>query len=206
MKRWFWVIAFLLSIGLNLGWAGHRLWLGQRSAVEDELLEELDRSGEDRPDAARPEAARLLERMANDLRLRGETRRAFLSLQRQYFEQAIAGRRALGELQHRARREILRRQPNREVIDALLLEINETQLRLEQGFVDHLFACREILDPPRQRRFLRWMGRWRQYRPGRQWPPQGEAGSRAWPGLGEVPERGGHPDDGGQGAEEGGDE
>lgn len=186
MRRWLWIFAFLLSVGLNIGWLGHRLWLQQRGASEAELFTEMVEAegpdaadnGPSTEDSSRRPLPRLLERLADDLRLTGEERQVFLRLQQQYFERALSDRRFLGALQQRARREIVRPQPDREVVEALVVQINGVQLQMEQGFVDHLFASRRLLGPREQRRFLLWMGRLRQQRPSA-WRSGGE-GPGAW--------------------------
>lgn len=212
MKRWLWVIVFLLSIGINIGWIGHRVWRQHRMASEQALFAELERPPESRqgmasegsgdfPDGpievlpeGRPPGLRegrtpgrpprFLERMADELRLTGDERDQFVRLQQHYFRRSWRGRRDVATLQHRLRQEVVRGEPDRRRIDRLLREVSTRQLALEQDFVDHLLASRELLEEPQDRRFLQLMSRWRRQRvtrwaeSGNRPPVGGEQGAR----------------------------
>lgn len=198
MKRWWLLIALLLSVGLNLGWLGRGLWHQHQARSQQELLAELERESLSQqtsaevavsvpadPDPRRAAGSlgaghmpRILERMADELRLEGEEREEFSSLQRKYFRRAFQGRRALARLQQDVRLEILQADPDRRLLDRLLRQISEAQLVLEQDFVDHILDSRQLLDGPRERRFLRMMARWRKHR-GQLQGHRGE--TRRWP-------------------------
>ncbi len=202
MKRWVWVLVFLLSVGLNLGWFSQYLWRQQRVAEEQAVAAELDASvaelleesaADGGPQLTQPgslptESAgsvgppgpmpRFLERMADALKLEGAQRDEFLQLQRQYFRQAWQQRRELAALQHQVRRQVVSPQPDRQRVDALLRQISELQYSLESQFVHHLLDSRQLLDGPRERRYLQLMSRWRRMRANR-W--EGAAGRPGMP-------------------------
>lgn len=175
MKRWWLMIVLLLSLGLNVGWIGHRLWSQHKASSRAASFAEL--AGEDSADTLGPGSTRpgvgddemrpmprLLERMADELHLEGDERTEFLQLQREYFRRSFRGRRSVADLHYQVRQEIMRQTADRQRVDRLLQQISELQLGLEQEFVDHLFASRQLLDGPRDRRFLRMMARWRKQR------------------------------------------
>ena len=207
MKRWIWILVFLLSVGLNLGWFGQHLLRQHRVAEEKALKAELDASvdelletsaadggprlaqpgrlpnvssGRDEPSGPMP---RFLDRMADALRLEGTQRDEFLQLQQQYFRQAWHQRRELAALQHQVRRQVVSPQPDRQRIDALLRQISELQYAAESQFVHHLLDSRQLLDGPRERRYLQLMSRFRRLRANRWGESPGRPPGPGGPGF-----------------------
>ena len=151
MKRWWLVILLLLSLGLNLGMLLPRLGGASKEPLDD-------------PPASEQRMPPILRRMANELRLQGETRQTFLSMQHEFFRQTREGREKVGRIQDELRREVVSRNPDRERVDRLLDELASTQAHLERVFVTHLLDSRELLDGRRERQFLRMMQHLRQRR------------------------------------------
>lgn len=204
MKRWLWGLVFLLSVGLNLGWFSQYLLRQQRTAEDQAIVAELDASvaelaeesaADGGPQLTQPgrlpsasagprgmpgPLPRFLERMADVLKLEGAPREEFLQLQRQYFRQAWQQRRELASLQHQVRRQVVSPQPDRRQVDNLLRQISELQYTLESQFVHHLLDSRELLDGPRERRYLQLMSRFRRMRANR-W--EGTSGRPLGPGA-----------------------
>ncbi len=147
MKRWWLVIVLLLSLGVNVGLLASRPWRGPGASGE--------RPGESpavRP-ADRP--PRFALRMADELRLRGERRAAFLERQRLFLDETLAARERFGSLQAELRRQLIAAEPDREAVDELLEQIAAAHVELERAFVGNLLDSRELLGPERERRFLR---------------------------------------------------
>ncbi len=148
MKRWWLIVVLLLSLGVNLGLLASRAW--QRAP------------GPGPPPAAGnppPEAAERLPRfalrMAGELDLQGEQREAFLDRQRRFLEQTLDARDRFGRLQAELRREVIADDPDRQVVDELLVQISDAHVDLERAFVDNLLDTRELLGPDQGRRFMR---------------------------------------------------
>ena len=149
MKRWWLVIALLLSLGAKLGLLAGRAW--QRSPGSG-----LPGSGpavDSSPAAERP--PRFALRMAGELGLRGEQREAFLERQRLFLEQTLDARDRFGRLQAELRRTVIAGEPDRQAVDQLLVEISEAHVDLERAFVNNLLDTRELLGPEQERRFMR---------------------------------------------------
>ncbi|MFP5285663.1 MAG: Spy/CpxP family protein refolding chaperone [Thermoanaerobaculia bacterium] len=168
MRRWWVVIALLLSLGVNLGLV---------AAVATRKI------------AARPEGPRPMgpgpqglegeplprfRRLADHLGLEGDQRRRFLDLQRQLFEETLRVRMRQAETQREVRRELVSPDPDRERIDALLQQSARDFLTLEQALARNIVATRAILDPDQEEEYLRIVSRMRPPGPagfGPQQPP-----------------------------------
>lgn len=166
MKRWWVVIVLLLSVGVNVGLlaalatrkiAGH----GERPA---------DFPGPQEPPPPgpgfQPEPFHRMTRLADHLGLEGESRRRFLDLQQQLFQETLQRRMHLGETQREVRREMASSQPDAQRIDALLKEAARDYLVLEQALAKNVLATREILNPRQEEEYLRVISRLRPLGPG----------------------------------------
>lgn len=153
MKRWWLVIALLLSLGLNLG--VFAALVARRAA---------------RPDRPRPDAGAAmtnpggnpiprLPRLADRLALEGEERRRFLELQWKLFEESSRLRLQLGEVHREVKREMVRDQPDRQRIERLLQESSRVYLNLERSLARNILATRELLGEEEERQYLALIGR-----------------------------------------------
>ncbi|MEM7582239.1 MAG: periplasmic heavy metal sensor [Acidobacteriota bacterium] len=175
MRRWGLSILLLLSLGLNLGLIASRVIQRSTSDAASEAAgTEKPETGTSEPELSSASEAskrwqdsrlpRMVQRMANELGLEGEKREAFIEVQRNFFEQTIAARRRMAEVQLEVRREILSSEPDRRELDALLNELSAAHTHLERAFVNNLLDSRQLLDPEQERRFMRFMRRMRQVR------------------------------------------
>jgi Spy/CpxP family protein refolding chaperone len=163
VRRWWLIIALLLSVGVNIGilatLATRRMARPERQPPppREEPAQRPDQPG------GPPRASRLADR----LELEGEPRQRFLDIQQQFFEQTVSIRRQMAETQREVRRELMSPEPDRQRIDALLKDSALGFLLLEQALAKNVVATREILNPEQEREFLRFVASLR---------PQGPAG------------------------------
>src|SRR4051812_42510703 len=131
MKRWWLVIALLLSVGLNIGIfaviAARRLGPGLRGPKP-------------RAEMNNPAADPLprLPRLADRLGLEGEERRRFLDLQWNLYQETSHLRLQLGEVHRALRRELIRPTPDKAEVDRLLAESARIYLALERALVSNV--------------------------------------------------------------------
>ena len=151
MRRWWLVVALLLSLGINAGVVG--VLLIQRARDRGRPMLPTPGFGMGR--------APLLG-LADELRLSGEQRERFLQIQRNFFAQTMRDRRQLDEVRSDLRREVLRKSPDRVRVDELLRQMSTLTGQLERAFVGNVLATREILTEEQQRRFLELVPRLRQ--------------------------------------------
>jgi hypothetical protein len=154
MRRWWLIIALLLSVGLNVGVlasiAARRVGKPEPREIQSP---EIARAGRD--------LLPLLPRLADRLRLEGEERRKFLDIQWNLFQETSRHRLRLGEVHREIRREIVRDEPDRQRIDRLLDESARIYLSLERSLVRNVLATRELLDPEQERQYMALIGRLR---------------------------------------------
>ncbi len=173
MKRWWLVIALLLSVGVNIGILATLSFQGRSSvrggtttrgtASEDTDHGTLADVAKD-PLAQAGRLPPVIRRMANELGLKGEKRAAFTAVQRTFFEQTLAARSRMARLQREIRSEVTAGDPDRETLDQLLLELSAAHTDLERAFVTNLLDSRELLDDKQERRFMHFLRRIRQVR------------------------------------------
>lgn len=191
MRRWWVVIALLLSLGVNLGLVA--------AVATRKFAARQEGPPPERPGPQGPEGEPLprFRRLADHLGLEGEQRRQFLGLQGQLFQETVRVRMRQAESQREVRRELVSREPDRERIDALLQQSARDFLTLEQALARNIVATREILSPEQEQEYLRIVSRMRPPGPGgfgpqqppprRRLPPMRE---RRFPReRGELPER-----------------
>jgi heavy-metal resistance protein len=160
VRRWWVVIALLLSVGVNLGLV---------AAVATRKL--ADRGDPPRPVVpGRPpgmpkgpegEPLPQFRRLADRLGLEGEPRRRFLDLQRQLFEETLRVRMRQTETHREVRRELMSPEPDQGRIDVLLQQAARDYLTLEQALSKNVLATRSILTPDQEEEYLRiiaWIG------------------------------------------------
>ncbi len=164
MRRWWLVIALLLSVGLNLGILaaiGARrtaLLAGKAARPPMEAGNPGDKPGADPV----PRLARLADR----LKLEGEPRRRFLDIQWNLYQETTRLRLRLNEAHRDLRREMSRPTPDRQRVEGLLNESARIYLALERSLVNNVFATRDLLDPEQQEEYLKIIGRLRVPGPG----------------------------------------
>lgn len=163
MKRWWLLVALMLSLGVNVGVllmiASHRRapqqWEETRRA-EAERREEARRPGDIKPEQMPP-----LNALADRLRLRGEARDRFLEAQKEFFAEVTSRRIELATLRQELRRELTSPEPDRQRIDRILEETGRATAALDAAFVDNVLAVRGLLGPRQQRAYFRFLGRLR---------------------------------------------
>lgn len=160
MRRWWLVIALLLSLGVNLGLVA--ALATRRIAARPEGPRPMGPG----PQGLEGEPLPRFRRLADHLGLEGEQRRRFLDLQRQLFEETLRVRMRQAETQREVRRELVSREPDRERIDTLLQQAARDFLTLEQALAKNIVATRAILDPDQEEEYLRIVSRMRPPGPG----------------------------------------
>ncbi|HXO19892.1 MAG TPA: periplasmic heavy metal sensor [Thermoanaerobaculia bacterium] len=154
MKRWWLVIALLLSLGVNVGILATVATSRLRPAPPPAMA----------PNAQQPPAAERLARLADRLGLEGPARERFIDLQRSFFLESGRNRMRLQEVYRQLRRELVSPVPDRQRIDRLVDESSRLYLAIERATTEHVLASRALLDPTQERIFLNLL---RQMRPGR---------------------------------------
>jgi hypothetical protein len=176
MRRWWLVIALLLSVGLNLGivfaLAARRHLAAERRAENPELVQPAN------------DPLPRIPRLADRLGLEGEERRRFLDIQWNLYQETSRLRLQLGEVHRDLRRELTRPRPDRTRIDTLLAESGRIYLALEKSLVDNVLATRDLLGPDREKEYLQLVGRLRVPNPGGFGPGAG-MGQGMGPGRGQ---------------------
>ncbi len=164
MKRWWLVIALLLSVGTNLGLLV-ALALGSPAVARQQQA------------FMRPAAPGRWEQLANRLGLEGPARRRFLQRQRQFVSETAGPRARLPELRREVRAELARPKPDQARIDELLRESSDLFLSLERSLVRNVLDTREILPPDAERKYTDLISRLQLEGPGQlgrlppaQWP------------------------------------
>jgi Spy/CpxP family protein refolding chaperone len=168
VKRWWVVIALLLSVGVNVGLIA--------AVATRKIVTRGDRPADFPgpqgppplgPDDRGPGGEPLrFTRLADRLGLEGEPRRRFLAMQRQLFEETLNRRMHLAETQREVRREMASADPDRARIDSLLKEAARDFLILEQALATNVLATRDILTPRQEQEYLRIISRLRPLGPG----------------------------------------
>jgi Spy/CpxP family protein refolding chaperone len=186
VKRWWVIIALLLSVGVNVGilatLATRRMSRPQPPPPpREEPAPPAGPEDEGQETGGPPRASRLADRLG----LEGEPRRRFLDLQQQFFEQTVRIRLHMVETQREVRRELMSPEPDRQKIDTLLQDSARDFLSLEQALAKNVVESREILNPEQEREFLRFVATLRPQaggfgpRPGRRpGPPPWRPGGR----------------------------
>lgn len=187
MRRWWLVLALLLSVGVNLGILG--VLLVQRLTPRGSRFPEL------------PPARQGVERLADHLELAGGDRERFIALQLDFIETTREARQSMMRLRGALRRELTASRPDRRRVEELLDQTQQVYTRVERAFAAVILDTRELLGPRRDRAYLRFVGRMRAEmlegrRPGRGRPGPGPGGLGAGgPGPGGGGPGGGGPSD-----------
>ncbi|MBW8874630.1 MAG: periplasmic heavy metal sensor [Acidobacteria bacterium] len=169
MKRWWLVIALLLSVGLNVGIL---------AAITVRRMNPAARPA--KAQAANPAADPLprLPQLANRLGLEGEERRKFLDIQWNLYQETSHLRLQLGEVHRHLRHELIQSPPDRAQVDRLLEESSRIYLALEKSLVGNILATRDLLGPEKEKQYLRLIGQLRIPNPGGFGPNAGFGGGQ----------------------------
>ena len=160
MKRWWLVIALLLSLGVN---AGILATLAVRRLPRNEPppgFEPPPLRQDGREPALEGPPPRVA-RLANVLGLEGDQRRQFIEIQTQFFTETLRLRTRQSEVYRELRREITAPKPDQDRIDALLQQAARLHLALERSMARNVVASREVLDPEQERLYLEILRRLR---------------------------------------------
>jgi Spy/CpxP family protein refolding chaperone len=170
MRRWWLVLALLLSLGLNVGILGalaaRRAFLTARpnAARQQPGNSAANNGGNGAGNNADPVPR--LTRLANRLSLEGDQRRKFLDIQWNLYQETARLRLQLNEIHRSLRRELTHPSPDRTRVEALLNESSQTYLALERSLVNNVFATRELLGPEKEADYLKIVGSLRVPNPG----------------------------------------
>jgi hypothetical protein len=175
VKRWWLVIALLLSVGLNLGILAAIMAARRQGPREP-------RPGVEMPNPGNDPLPRL-PRLADRLGLEGEERRKFLEIQWNLYQESTRLRLQLGEVHRELRRELSGDHPDPAQVERLLNESARIYLALERALVRNVLATRDLLGPEKEREYLQMIGRLRVPGPG------GFAGGPQRPALEEMDPR-----------------
>ncbi len=145
MRRWWLLLALLLSTGVNLGVLGVLLLHRPRPLPAEDLEPPRLQLG--------------VQRLVDHLGLEGEERERFLTYQRQFLEATRGGRLQMAELHRALRQELARPEPDRAEIDRLLAESRETFATMERSMTEAVLGSRQLLDPQQDRAYLRFLER-----------------------------------------------
>ena len=155
MRRWWLVIALLLSVGLNLGILG-AIVAARRpprpEPREPRPAEAIDPAGDPLP---------RLPRLADRLGLEGEERRKFIDIQWNLFQKTARLRLQRGEVHRDLKRELTGGEPDRQRVDQLLNESARIYRAMERALVDSVLASRDLLNEEQEKEYLRFVGQLR---------------------------------------------
>lgn len=174
MRRWWLMIALLLSAGVNVG------------ILATLLVQHAHKGYGGEPPPAREVGPPPVERpnvgpLADRLGLAGEARSRFIETQERFVAAMREQRFRRQQLQAELRAELVSERPDRARIDQLTKQLGEAYGSLDRALADNILETRTILTPQQQRQFLSFVQvRLDQLRGDRP-PPQGPLRNRPWP-------------------------
>jgi hypothetical protein len=140
VKRWWLVLALLLSLGVNVG------------ILATIAVARLRPPAAQKVPQGPPE--KRLARLADRLGLAGGERERFLALQRQFFANTGHDRKRLQQIYRQVRRELTSAHPDPERIDRLLAESSQVYLTVERAVTANVLETRKLLKPEQESIFL----------------------------------------------------
>jgi hypothetical protein len=140
VKRWWLVLALLLSLGVNVG-------ILATIAVARLRPAEAQKAPQGPPE-------KRLARLADRLKLAGGERERFLTLQRQFFTDTGHDRKRLQQIYRQVRRELISARPDSARIEELLAESSQVYLKVERAVTANVLETRKILKPEQESIFL----------------------------------------------------
>lgn len=166
MRRWWLVLALLLSLGLNVGIlaaiAARRATLMARPNAARQ--QQGGNAGNNNPNNVDPVPR--LTRLANRLSLEGDQRRKFLDIQWNLYQETARLRLQLNEVHRELRRELTHPDPDRTRVEGLLNDSSRIYLALEHSLVNNVFATRDLLGAEKEADYLKIVGSLRVPNPG----------------------------------------
>jgi hypothetical protein len=166
VRRWWLVLALLLSLGLNVGIlaaiAARRATLMARPNAARQ--QQGGNAGNNNPNNVDPVPR--LTRLANRLKLEGDQRRKFLDIQWNLYQETARLRLQLNEVHRDLRRELTHPDPDRARVEGLLNESSRIYLALEHSLVNNVFATRDLLGAEKEADYLKIVGSLRVPNPG----------------------------------------
>ncbi len=167
MRRWWLVIALLLSLGLNVGILAA---VGARRALlmakPNAARLQQGGNGNGAGNANNTDPVPRLTRLANRLSLEGDQRRKFLDIQWNLYQETARLRLQLNEVHRDLRRELTHPNPDRQRVEGLLNDSSRIYLALERSLVNNVFATRDLLGPEKEADYLKIVGSLRVPNPG----------------------------------------
>ncbi|HEY0556827.1 MAG TPA: periplasmic heavy metal sensor [Thermoanaerobaculia bacterium] len=167
MRRWWLVIALLLSLGLNVGILAA---VGARRAMlmarPNAARQQQGGNGNGAGNANNTDPVPRLTRLANRLSLEGDQRRKFLDIQWNLYQETARLRLQLNEVHRDLRRELTHPNPDRQRVEGLLNDSSRIYLALERSLVNNVFATRDLLGPEKEADYLKIVGSLRVPNPG----------------------------------------
>ncbi|MFL6259272.1 MAG: Spy/CpxP family protein refolding chaperone [Thermoanaerobaculia bacterium] len=164
MRRWWLVIALLLSVGLNVGILA--AIAARRGGPPPPREEREGRPPQEGQSPANVDPVPRLGRLADRLKLEGDQRRRFLDLQWNLYQESTRQRLRMNEVHREIRREVTRPNPDRQRVEALLGESSRIHMALERALVSNILSTRELLGPEKEKEYLKIVGRLRLPNPG----------------------------------------
>jgi hypothetical protein len=166
VRRWWLVLALLLSLGLNVGIvaaiAARRATLMARPNAARQ--QQAGNAGNNNPNNVDPVPR--LTRLANRLKLEGDQRRKFLDIQWNLYQETARLRLQLNEVHRELRRELTHPDPDRARVEGLLNDSSRIYLALEHSLVNNVFATRDLLGAEKEADYLKIVGSLRVPNPG----------------------------------------
>ena len=153
-KRWWLVLALLLSVGVNAGIfsvLAMQRWRGPRWQTQTQRQTA-------RP-AGRGQGA--LDKAADRLHLRGENRQRFIVIHRKFFTENRRGQVRLEELRRQLGRQLSASQPDEDRIEQIVAELGERYAQLDRLLAKTVLASRVLLNRRQEKAYLKMLSRLR---------------------------------------------
>ena len=160
-KKWLVMLLLMLSVGINIGLLAGRWTKGKAEKPVAEGPAGSPEQSVAGPDGERlpPRLQRSMRRMADELELSGEKRKAFSALQRDFFRRSMVGRQRLRTARSELRKELTAPTPDRARAEHWVREMGEAQVDLENAFVANFFQTRDLVEPGQEEKLRRLMAR-----------------------------------------------
>jgi Spy/CpxP family protein refolding chaperone len=178
-----WIIALLLSLGMNVGLVvstivrsrqsphrerdhverrlgerqgGRRQWNGQegRSRPERDSEDADSRAGEE---PGFQLSDRHLQRLAERLGIEGETRDRFIVLQRDFWRESRSRHQAVDAARRSLHEALSAPNPDPELVEGRLEASSQASAEMERALVEHVLAARSLLEGEPEKRYLRFL-------------------------------------------------
>ncbi|HEX4499047.1 MAG TPA: periplasmic heavy metal sensor [Thermoanaerobaculia bacterium] len=167
MRRWWLVLALLLSLGLNVGiLAAIAARRATQMARPNAARQAQGANNPAAGNANNVDPVPRLTRLANRLKLEGDQRRKFLDIQWNLYQETARQRLQLNEIHRALRQELTHPNPDRPRVEGLLSESSQIYLALERSLVNNVFATRDLLGPEKEADYLKIVGSLRVPNPG----------------------------------------